>query len=290
MDILFLKKAIYWGSWLVFPFLGYVWWRFKSRWARGILILGSLLFIWARFVEPQLILVRSTEIDAPGMDRRIVLISDLHLGIYKGAGFLRRVVTRVNDLQPDLILIAGDFSYYPEDIPALFAPLKALKAPVYAVLGNHDVGQPGPPVRAELARLLPQYGVQLLENKIQRFSDFTLVGLGDRWAGEDQLNLLKPRSLEERVIVLTHNPDTTLQYQDDKADFTLCGHTHGGQVRLPWIYRRVIPTIGDFDRGLTRERHTQLYISSGLGEIGLPLRFLNPPVIDLLHFGAVQIP
>jgi predicted MPP superfamily phosphohydrolase len=286
MDMLLLKKAIYWGSWLVFPFLAFVLWRFSSRWLQGILVLGCFIFIWARFVEPNIIQVRTTQLDASGMERRIVLISDMHLGLFKGADFLSRVVTRINELDPDLVFIAGDFTYHPADIPSLYSPLKELRAPVYAVLGNHDVGQPGPPVRGELAQVLPQYGVRLLENETVRFPDFTLVGLGDRWAGEDDLRLLRQVSDQELVIVLTHNPDTTRRYRNFKADFTLCGHTHGGQIRIPGLYQKVIPTIGPFDRGLTREPYTELFISSGLGEIGLPMRLFNPPVIDVLHFSS----
>lgn len=292
MDILTLKILIYWGSWLVFPLLAwfsYGYWRRKrSRFELAVVLVLGLLFIWARFVEPNLIIVRTTDIPAAGLEKRIAVISDLHLGVYKGDSFLQRVVERINELKPDLVLFAGDFSYHPGDITKLFAPFERLNAPIYAVLGNHDVERPGPPVRDELARVLPNYGVRLLQSEIVHFADFTLVGLGDHWAGEDDVGLLKQVALDKTVILLTHNPDTTSKYRDHKADFTICGHTHGGQIRIPWLYRKVIPTSGAFDRGLTKEPYTRLFISSGLGEIGLPLRFLNPPVIDLLRFGAAE--
>ena len=288
MDIENLKVAIYWGSYLVFPFLLLLWWlkRKGSLKTSSLVVWGllSLLFIWTRFVEPNLIRVQVTEIQSHQLQKRIAVISDMHLGIYKGALFMRRVVDKLNALKPDMVLIAGDFSYHPTDFNELIAPLNEIKAPVYAVLGNHDVGAPGADYRQELSKAIRANGVKLLENEIVRFDDFTLVGLGDRFVAEDNARLLKQVEFKEEVIVLTHNPDTTLDYRDVKADYTICGHTHGGQVRLPFIGALFLPVSGPFDHGLYREANTQLFVSSGLGEMGLPFRLLNPPVIDVLQF------
>lgn len=292
MDILSLKQGIYWGSWLVFPLLAYIAFGYyrgkRSAIEFGILLAVGLLFVWMCFVEPNLILVRETTMPSTGLQKRIAVISDLHLGLYKGEGFLRRVVARINELKPDLVLFAGDFSYHPEGLDRLYQPFADLRIPLYAVLGNHDVERPGPPIRAELVRVLEGYGVRLLQNQLVTLPDFILVGLGEHWAGEDDLRLLDSVPEAAEVLVLAHNPDTSLNYRNDKADFTISGHTHGGQVRIPWLYRKVIPTLGPFDRGLTREPHTQLFISSGLGEIALPLRLFNPPAIDLLTFAPRQ--
>lgn len=282
---IFLLKMVMVLSYLVFPvliFCLYRFWKKKSKLA-FFLILLSLLFIWARFLERNLITVQETAIEV-GFDAKIALIADLHVGVFKDEIFLARVVEEINALDVEMVLIAGDFSYEPavEDLDRLFAPLQKIKFPVYGVLGNHDVGFPGLLIRDELVATLEKNGVMLLNNKVVYLDNFNLIGLGSHFAREDEVSLLNNFSEQDNVVVLAHNPDTTNLYQNHNADLTLTGHTHGGQVRIPWIYKKTIPTKGDFDQNLTQEKFTKLFVTSGLGEVLLPLRFLNPPVIDVL--------
>lgn len=251
----------------------------------SLLLILSFSFIWARFVERNLIVVEEEVVEV-GFEGRVALIGDLHLGPYKSESFLARVVERINGLDVDMVLIAGDLTYEPdaEDLSGLFAPLKNLKFPVYAVLGNHDVGFPGPPIRDELVEVLEMNGVVVLENEVVDLGGFTLLGLGSHFAGEDEVGLLNNFSFEDNVVVLAHNPDSTTYFPNQNADLTLVGHTHAGQVRLPWVYKSVIPTQGDFDDGFTREINTKLFITSGLGETGLPMRLFNFPVVSVLEF------
>ena len=187
-----------------------------------------------------------------------------------------------------MLLIAGDFTFYPQksDLPKLFSPLKNLTMPVYAVLGNHDTERPGEPLRKEMKEVLIQNNVRLLENEILRLKDITLIGMGDRWAGEqgeDDISLLSQVTPEENVLVLVHNPDSITDFPNSNADLTVSGHTHGGQIRIPLLYKKEIPTRGDFDKGLTIEKNTTLFITSGVGEVGLPMRFLNFPEVVVLE-------
>ena len=285
MNPLTSNKLIYFASFLVFPFLGIlIYWLLRRR-ANLFLIIClmalSILFIWARFIEPQIILVRQQKIDI-GFSGKIALIADIHAGIYKNEKFIKRVVAKINQQQPEVILIAGDFLYACDDVNKYFSSLTMLKAPVYAVLGNHDFYSPNCP-RVELIEALTQQGVKILDNSAMTLPNFTLLGLSDYMFGRDGTAMLNNYTQSDNLIVMTHNPDTILNYPNKTADLTVCGHTHGGQVRIPWIYKHVIPTQGDFDQGLTQEKNTQLFITSGLGEYGLPLRFLNPPAIDTLE-------
>lgn len=285
--MIWLAQAILFGSYLVFPFLAglfFVWRRGKRKTALALAVL-SLLFVWARFIEPQIIITRETKIDA-GFEAKIVLIGDLHLGAYKNRAFLERVAQKINEIDPDYVLIAGDFIYFPAknaDLQELFAPLKTIKKPIFAVWGNHDreahnlrTIYPGLKEALEANRVL------LLQNKPLNLKNFTLLALGDYWEDEDEVALLNNYRPSDNLIVLTHNPDTVNDFPNQNADLTLTGHTHGGQIRLPLVYRWAIPTNGSFDRGLTAEKTTPLYITSGLGEIGLPMRLFAPPVIELL--------
>jgi len=292
-----IYRSILYLSYLAFPFLAlliYLNWRhwtvFKSKKGRLILLaclyVLTFTFIYARFLERYIITTHSTTIET-GFDSKLILISDTHLGVYKGGDFLERVVKRINQIEDvDAVLIAGDFTYEPhQDLVELFKPLSAIKFPTYAVLGNHDVEKPGPPLRLKLKASLKTLGVELLQNDSAPIPNTSIqvIGLGSHMASEDQVSLISQFKKEEDVIVLTHNPDSTLSYQNDLADLTLTGHTHGGQIRIPWIYPYFIPTQGDFDQGLYPiESGGQLFITSGLGEVGLPLRLGIPPVIDIL--------
>jgi len=279
-----MLQGIYWGSFLVFPFLLYLYWQWqkgRTRFSASFLLL-SLLFIWARFIEPYWIQVHHYAIPL-GLNQKIAVISDIHLGLYKGPEFLSRVVTRLNTLDIDLVLIAGDFTYEPQTpLTPLYQSLSRLRVPCFAVLGNHDTGHPGPPLRAELITALTNANVTVLQNAIQPQADFTLVGLGSFMAGEDEVSLVDDLGQKRPVIVLTHNPDSMTRMNTRHVDLVITGHTHGGQIRIPGVYRHVIPTQGAFDQGLMQYNHSRLFITSGLGTIGLPLRLMIPPSIDVL--------
>ena len=286
LDKLLLRQAIFYGSYVVFPFAAYLVFRLRSgkrdRWIAIVLLGGALLFTWARFVEPQIITVREHRAQT-GFPARIALISDLHMGVYKGAPFLERLVEKLNTLEVEAVLIAGDFIEEPDrPLKELFAPFRNLRHKAYAVRGNHDSEAPGPPVEKELREALTAHGVTLLENDSVKLGSFVLVGLGDRWANNDRMDTLKTYRESDNVIVMTHNPDTAPLLPPATADITLAGHTHGGQIRIPWLYRMVIPTEGPFDRGWHDLPNTRVFVTSGVGENAVPLRFLVPPVIDVI--------
>lgn len=109
-----------------------------------------------------------------------------------------------------------------------------------------------------------------------------ILGLGDNFADNDDIYQINNFSEKDNLIVLTHNPDTTVKYKNSIPDLTVTGHTHGGQIRLPYFYKKAIPCEYDFDRGLHENEFGKLFISTGIGEVGLPIRLGVPPVIDVL--------
>ncbi|MFH1514360.1 MAG: phosphohydrolase, partial [bacterium] len=89
---------------------------------------------------------------------------------------------------------------------------------------------------------------------------------------------------KENTIVLAHNPDTVYEFPEGvNVDLVLSGHTHGGQIRIPFLYKTQIPTIHPFDKGLYNVNDIPVYVTSGIGMIGLPFRFLIPPQIEILE-------
>lgn len=249
-------------------------------------------FVRVRWIEPQQVALRRIDLDL-GVGKKAALIADLHLWVYKDWTYLQRVVNTINK-QPwvDMVFIAGDMTFRPsihiEDMKELFQPLADLRVPVYMVLGNHDVEKPWPKLRNELVKTLEQLGVTFLANDVVDFWSWRLVGLGDHDGGEDDVFLLNQFHVADTVIVLTHNPDTTLSYANYNVDATLVWHTHCAQVRIPWIHTwiapHIIPTRGNFDCGLMTTKYTTLLITPGLGEVHLPVRRFNPPTIDIVSF------
>ena len=104
-------------------------------------------------------------------------------------------------------------------------------------------------------------------------------------SGEDDVSLLNQVTQDDNVIVLAHNPDALLKYSTTTADITLAGHTHCGQIRLPFVQDFIRPFVypiaSDVDCGWYEDK--KLFITPGLGEVMLPLRFLNPPTVDVLR-------
>jgi len=249
------------------------------------------LFVRARFIEPNQIVVEEYNIWI-GADTTVALIADLHLWTYKDRTYLQKVVQTINSREDvDMVMIAWDFLNNPtqdQTMKELFAPLWDLTKPVYAVLGNHDVGVPwDPTIRLPLVKALEDLWVVVLHNDIVWVNNFFLVGMGPYMAWEADTWLLDEVLPSEKVVVLAHNPDTINQYPNDRADLTLVGHTHCGQVRLPLIHTairdKIIPVEGDFDCWLTEEKNTTLFITPWLWEVNIPLRFNNPPTISILH-------
>jgi len=158
--------------------------------------------------------------------------------------------------------------------------------PTYAVLGNHDQQAPGPDIDAELRSALAALDVHVIEEDVVGIEGFRLAGLGDRWAGKDDPAFLSAAPSRVPTLVLTHNPDSAIDLGPDVATLVLAGHTHGGQIRIPWLYRHVIPSRYGFDRGeqflSTPRGRVRVYTTVGTGEIGLPMRLFNPPTIDVL--------
>lgn len=286
------KQLVFSGMWLLGPLLLLLvvlaWWR-RRRWARrawtrwsvGVCLIALLLYM--RFVERQSIVERHTTIDA-GFAARIALISDLHVGLFTDEGFVDRVVDRLNALDVDVVLVAGDWTYEPtRPLPELLAPFARLRHLTLSVPGNHDEQAPGPPIAKPLRDALLGLSIRPIEGGHHRLPGWTVVGLGDRRAGKDDLAPLWKAPRDQPLVVLMHEPDTAVRIPPGIAKLALAGHTHGGQVRLPFIGAVINSSQYPFDRGL----HPTLaplptFVTSGLGDSIQPIRLLNPPVIDVL--------
>jgi predicted MPP superfamily phosphohydrolase len=226
---------------------------------------------------------------------RFVQISDLHLVEYTEPWFLEEMVRQVNALSPELVLITGDYiSEGPRAFPVAWRAagvcaeiLSGLTAPQrFGVLGNHDarVGQSHviEPLQAHGTPILVDSSVQ-----IHRGSDtLWLCGSDDAAINRPDLDRTVPSFAKHPLILMCHEPDYADQVvrhpRFPLVDLMLSGHTHGGQIRLPWVGPLLLPPMGtNYVSGLFRLGHMQLYVNRGLGTVGLPFR-LNCPA-EITH-------
>jgi len=288
-----LRSLLLYESWLMFPLLGLAVdgyrRRFLSRGFAVVLALLMVLGIHARFVEPNLLLTRHTVIET-GYTLKVALISDMHYGLYSSPRQMRQLVQRLNALEVRAVLVAGDWTYEPAkaaDLAEMLAPFAGIRHPVYAVLGNHDEQQPGPPLRRPLSAALARNGVRDITARVVELDGVRLAGLGDLWArhaGVERLPELASQGLP--LLLLTHNPDLMEDLPALPVPvLMLAGHTHGGQVNLPFLTERMLAgfTRHGYRQGLYPRPNGQVFVTSGIGMIGLPIRFAVPPVIDVLE-------
>ena len=290
----FLQLAVLHGSWLLWPLLlqsalkAFARFREKRRWrASGATALAALcaLLCYARFVEPAELVVRRTLIPAP-IDLDIALVADVHVGIYTRPAKLAQVVKRLNALHVDLVLFAGDLTYDPpNNLAAALAPLRGLDKPMYAVLGNHDVGLPGPPLANRIRRILADSPVHFIEHRVIDFPTFRLAGLYDWWSGRDDASFLKILPHDKPLLVLMHQPHSLRALRGVDFALAMAGHTHGGQIHIPWLTDEVFLLTRDekYVNGFYTTPIGKLFVTPGVGVTGMPLRLDCPPVIDVLE-------
>ena len=189
--------------------------------------------------------------------------------------------------KPDIIFFTGDLVNNTADEMDTFTDVfSKLKAPlgVYSVLGNHDWWYDGQKVRAALE----QNGIKVLDDEVAevkwRDRSFWLVGLADLWTRPQHIAETIARAPQGKpVIALTHNPDIFPEIPRT-VPLLLAGHTHGGQVNLPFIGRPIEPSVFGqrYAAGHVFENDHHLFVTTGIGISILPVRFRVPPEIVLL--------
>lgn len=255
-------------------------------------VLAVVLLVWATVVEPSRLVLHTDTVTVPGWagaPLRVVLISDLHVGApFSDVEKVRRVADLAAAQRPDLVLLLGDF-VGPETpggkeiAPPLWTPLLgAIPAPlgVHAVLGNHDWWND----EVEIAAALEAAGVSVLENAalpLRSGADtFWLVGVGDDFTGHDRVAEAFARvPAAATTLAMSHGPAVT-DSLDGRASLVVAGHTHGGQIFLPFVTQRLLNLR--WLRGAYEVDGRPLYVTSGVGNSVLPIRFGVPPELVLL--------
>jgi uncharacterized protein len=277
----------------------------------GLLGLSSAATaVYAGAIEPEGLIVTRYGLSPPGWPTgrklSITVIADLHAG---GPDMqlehIRRIVDRASALKSDIVLLLGDFiasyrfaiTHVPD--PVWAAELARLEAPLgtWAILGNHDWWHDLNGVRAALAGVK----IPVLENDAVLLGAagqrFWLAGLGDqlairlghgRFRGVDDLPLTLSRiKTDDPVLLMVHEPDI-FPHVPPRVALTLAGHTHGGQIRVPFIWPHFVPSRygARFAYGHVVEHERHLIVSGGLGTSIIPARLGVPPEIVHIELGA----
>jgi predicted MPP superfamily phosphohydrolase len=218
---------------------------------------------------------------------KVLHLSDLHVDDWTPAITLQRAVRLAQLAQPDLIVFTGDFiTSRPELFLRAARALTDLKAPhgLFACLGNHDVWNG----RRRIADDLQQLGIRTLVNESIRLQipggPLWITGLDSAWAGRpDPKSALRHWNPAEPNLILLHEPDAADRLAEQNlAAVQLAGHTHGGQVRAPFIGAIETPHLGHkYILGYHRVGDLHLHVNPGLGTMGVPFRFLCPPELTL---------
>ncbi len=215
---------------------------------------------------------------------RIAFLTDTHVASIMRRGFYREAVAQAMRFDPDLILLGGDFVTWERHIPlmaeVLLTGLEARDG-VYAVLGNHDYWAGADSVIAAMTAR----GARFLVNRsvvIRRGGEaISLIGIDELYRGTPDVDhtfaLVNPRM---PCIGVSHHPDIIGLLEGRRVNLLVCGHTHGGQIRVPFFGSIVVPSKheGRYASGFHREESVLMYVSRGIGAIP-PLRILCKPEV-----------
>jgi predicted MPP superfamily phosphohydrolase len=220
----------------------------------------------------------------------IAMVSDIHMGTLIGKGRLEKMVCRINEIKPDLVILAGDLldeiqePIFRHDIGAPLRNLKAVNG-IYGITGNHEyIGGV-----ENAVNYIETLGIKMLrDSTIKVNNELYLCGREDRskggwFSGKSRKNLpelLKNVDFKDPVILLDHQPFHFDDVVNNKVDLQLSGHTHHGQFwPISWITR----AIYELSWGYLKKGNTHFYVSNGFGTWGPPIRIGNRPEIVIIH-------
>ncbi|MBR3762934.1 MAG: metallophosphoesterase [Clostridia bacterium] len=268
---------------------------------RVLAVLAVIALLAWPFVEPyclqvERVTVRSADFPAAIGQLRVIYVSDIHAGSTFGQGRVEELVQQINRLNPDLVLLGGDYAADSAGAIEFFRHLPEIHARcgVYAVMGNHDRTVPESNL-ALLRQAMQQAGVTPLVNEVTSVrvgnAAIWLAGLDDLNNGHPDLNALARRvRRDDYVILLCHSPAVIpdainardMDFQLGWFDLGLFGHTHGGQIGLfgGIVRDKTVPEA--YRSGWNRVNRIDLLTSNGVGTTGLPVRLLCRPQLHVI--------
>jgi predicted MPP superfamily phosphohydrolase len=248
-----------------------------------ISLLGLLVILYSYFIETSWIETTNHQISLNSNSSKkikVIQISDLHT---TGLGQIEEKFLKIiNSLKPDYIFITGDIAT-PGGTSAKYEDvLKKIKAKrnVFYIPGNWEDWEPIP----DLQNILKRNGIVDLTNKtIKLDENLWLVGFADAPTGSPDIKIIENIPKNSKIISIFHSP-IFFKEVSNLIDLAFVGHTHGGQIRLPFIGAIALPPgSANFDQGWFRKNRAQMYVNRGIGTSIVPLRFMCRPEISVFE-------
>jgi uncharacterized protein len=252
-------------------------------------VLGGTM-AYSRFIERHAVEVVTQELDLGlGVPLTVAFLSDFHFDPLFEVDYMETVVAKVNASNPDLVLLGGDYvSNSANRLQALVDVLAKAKSRLgtFGILGNHEFWMGDGANGADaIAAVLDKSGIRILRNEsvpIPGVPNCYLTGFESFWSGNPRLDCLKATPAESRHLVLAHEPDSFAKLTDPRIVLQMSGHTHGGQIRLPFAGAILLPTWGKkYEAGLYERATQRLYVNRGIGTVGQHFRLNCRPEITL---------
>lgn len=257
-----------------------------------LLFAGALLYsfqIAPGLVSLEKVTIQDGEIQKP---MTIVLIADTHFSDQYTPQDFQKAVDRINEQNPDLVLFLGDlfddFEHYTGDSQEVSRMLSTISAKngKYAVYGNHDYGGG---LEFKYKDLMKAGGFTVLVNESVHVpeNNVTLTGVDDYLLGYGDASVVEKNPIDAFNIVACHEPDVMDKIMSEPVDLMVSGHTHGGQIKIPFYRYSYLPPLGEkYSAGeffFDNPAETTLYVNRGLGTTKIPARFLSTPEVTVVR-------
>lgn len=264
------------------------------------ILIFILIFIYSVAIEPSLLIVKKYSISESGNlvkndtvkseseSIKVVQISDTQIGSFYSTKNLKKVANKINALNPDIIVFTGDLIDYSNknpDIDEITTILSSMNARLgkFSVFGNHDYMYKLPRYYRQIMKN-SNFNLLINENKKIKLTDdkyINILGVDEILNGNPNIKYLEKIIDKNHFnLLLAHEPDLVDMLSKNSMNLVLSGHSHGGQIRVPFKGALVTPPYGrKYTKGFYEINGNNLYVSSGLGSTKLPFRFLNVPEI-----------
>ncbi|MFP4164973.1 MAG: metallophosphoesterase [Chitinispirillaceae bacterium] len=248
-------------------------------------LMGIYSFVEPYWMEEKTYVISDSDIPVSFEGMTVVFLTDIHHGPYFSRSRIRTLVDRVNRLEPDIVLLGGDYvEGHPKYIEPCFEELSRLRAAygVYGVLGNHDHWQGAQASREAMARAK----IKSIDNAafwVDKGDErIKIGGVGDHCEDVQHLEpTVSDVSADDFTVLVTHSPDYIEEMENNKVDLAFAGHTHGGQVTFFGLFAiKLVTDYGEkYRTGLVSTRGVKTIVSNGIGMTNLPIRFFARPQI-----------
>lgn len=254
------------------------------------------IYIYSRYIEPNFLImhyenIKNSRIAEGKEELKILQLSDMHISEFFDEKDLKKVVEKINEEKPDIVVFTGDlideYNRYEnkDNVNEIWEVLGAIHAPLgkYAVYGNHDYGGGAESI---YKKVMENSGFIVLKNDRVILDEYNIniIGMDDSIFGKfEKEKLIGFLDEDSFNLVLSHEPDVVDYLLEYNIDLFLSGHSHGGQINLPII--NSLPLLArKYTNGIysfNNYRQTLLYVNIGLGTSQMPLRFMAPPELSV---------